>query len=67
MAGLEYRLRSETLDQERIPFTAVSDGDVRQLFWFVDNRYVGSVKAGETFFWTPISGTFTVRVVDDLV
>ncbi len=64
-AHIEYRLRSETLDTEQIPFSAVADGDVRQLFWFVDDRYVGSSKAGETFFWKPVSGHFAVRVVDD--
>lgn len=64
-AHIEYRLRSENLDTEQIPFNAVADGDVRQLFWFVDDRYVGSSKAGETFFWSPSSGNFIVRVVDD--
>ncbi|APG27274.1 penicillin-binding protein 1C [Syntrophotalea acetylenivorans] len=64
-AHIEYRLRSETLDREQIPFSAVADGDVRQLYWFVDDRFVGTSKAGETFFWSPVSGSFTVRVVDD--
>jgi penicillin-binding protein 1C len=65
VAGLEYRLRSETLETDKIPFSAVADGDVRQLFWFVEDRYVGASKAGETFFWSPASGDFVVRVVDD--
>ncbi len=65
VSGLQYRLRSETLKKEKIPFSAVADADVRQLFWFVDDRFVGSCKAGETFFWQPASGHFTVRVVDD--
>lgn len=63
--NLAYRLRSETLTREKIPFSAVSDGDVRQLFWFVDERYVGASAAGETFFWPAACGDFTVRVVDD--
>jgi penicillin-binding protein 1C len=65
VANLEYRLRSETLDREKIPFSAVADGDVRELFWFVDDRYVGESKTGEPFFWSPVSGDFIVRVVDD--
>jgi len=65
VTGLEYRLRSETLREGKIPFSAVADADVRQLFWFVDDRYVGTSKPGETFFWSPVSGSFTVRVVDD--
>jgi penicillin-binding protein 1C len=65
VVNLEYRLRSENLEKAKIPFSAVADGDVRELFWFVDDRYVGSSKAGETFFWSPASGDFVVRVVDD--
>lgn len=65
VSGLSYRLRSETLNKAKIPFNAVADADVRQLFWFVDDRYVGACKTGETFFWSPTSGIFTVRVVDD--
>ncbi len=65
VAGLDYCLRSETLQTDRIPFRAVVDADVRQLFWFVDDRFVGVSQAVETFFWSPSSGDFTVRVVDD--
>ena len=65
VAHIEYRLRSENLHREQIPFTAVADGDVRQLFWFVDDRYVGVTQAGEAFFWVPAIGNFSVRVVDD--
>lgn len=65
VAGLEYQLRSETLKTGRIPFNAVADADVQQLYWFVDDRFVGSSGAGQTFFWAPAGGEFTVRVVDD--
>ena len=47
-------------------FSAVADGDVRRLFWFVDHRLVASTVPGESYFWTPTAGRFTVRVVDDL-
>ncbi|MEZ4600973.1 MAG: penicillin-binding protein 1C [Syntrophotaleaceae bacterium] len=63
--NLEYRLRSEKLEKERIPFSAVADGDVRELFWFVDDRYVSSSKSDEPFFWPPVAGDYVVRVVDD--
>jgi len=63
--GIEYRLRSDLLSEERIPFLATVDADVREVYWFVDDRYIGMVPAGETLFWTPDSGQFVVRVVDD--
>jgi penicillin-binding protein 1C len=65
VAGLAYCLRSENLSKEKIPFSAVADADVQQLFWFVDDQYVGACPTGQTFFWSPTSGDFVVRVVDD--
>ena len=47
-------------------FSAVADGDVRRMFWFVDQRLVARTVPGESYFWTPRTGRFTVRVVDDL-
>lgn len=64
-AGLAYRFRSDSTEKETLPFTAVADGAVRRLFWFVDDRYVGSSAAGEPFFWPLRSGEFNLRVVDD--
>lgn len=63
--GIEYSLRSDLLNEERIPFTATVDADVKHLYWFVEDRYLGVVPAGESFFWNPESGQFVVRAVDD--
>ncbi len=63
--GVVYRLRSQSLDVERIPFSASADADVKELFWFVDGRFIGVTGADESFFWRPFSGVLTVRVVDD--
>ncbi len=63
--GVSYSLRSASLDAWRIPFSASVDADVRDLFWFVDGRFVGQVSSGENFIWQAEVGAFTVRVVDD--
>ena len=44
---------------------AVADGDVRQLYWFVGNRYAGASKPSRPLMWPLQSGTFDIRVVDD--
>lgn len=61
-AHLDYALRASN---QQIPFSAISDSDARSLFWFVDNRYVGRVKPGESLMWAAQPGEFDVRVVDD--
>ncbi|MCP4627973.1 MAG: penicillin-binding protein 1C, partial [bacterium] len=40
-ATITYALQSHRLEQERIPFSAVVDADVKTLYWFVGNRFVG--------------------------
>jgi penicillin-binding protein 1C len=63
--GVQYSLRSDIQDDELIPFSAIVDVGVKEVFWFVDDKFVGKVNAGNSLFWHPQSGHFTVRVVDD--
>jgi len=65
MHEVAYRLRNTTDQPETIPFQASCDADVRQLYWFVDDGYVGESKPGKPLFWPARSGSFAVRAVDD--
>lgn len=60
-----YVLRSHALRGNIIPFTATVDADVRNIFWFVNENYVGSTPENKPYLWTAKPGQFTVRVVDD--
>ena len=53
-------------ERHNVLFSAVADGDVQELFWFVNDHLVGRVAPGEPYFWAPRPGRFEVRVVDDL-
>jgi penicillin-binding protein 1C len=63
--GLIYSMRSEPRAEDRIPFSAVGDGDARRFYWFVDNHFIGMATAGQPLLWAPRSGAFEVQVVDD--
>jgi len=63
--GVVYSLRAGSLKDERVPFTAVTDADTKTIHWFVSEEYLGSSASGKTFFWTPKTGKFVVRAVDD--
>ncbi len=65
VAGVAYQLRSDRLNEETLVLTANVDGDVRTLYWFVDDGYIGKCAADQPLVWTPHSGTLTIRVVDD--
>ena len=64
--SLVYHAAAPDAARGNVLFSAVVDADVRRMFWFVDRRLVASTAPGEDYFWTPRTGRFTVRVVDDL-
>ena len=61
--GLAYSVG--TKDRNEIPLTAVTDADGRQVYWFVDDRLVGTARSGESLLWTARPGRFVIRAVDD--
>ncbi len=63
---LVYHAPRDGNEHRSVLFSAAADGDARELFWFVNDRFVGRVARGEAYFWTPRPGQFEVRVVDDL-
>jgi len=63
--NISYALQSDRMESETIPFTAVVDGDVSQVYWFVDGSFAGKAGKEDIFLWKPVNGAFTVRVVDD--
>lgn len=66
LRGSTYALRLKQAGQERIAFAATTDADVRTLYWFVNDAYVGRSAQGASLFWQPpAAGSYNVRVVDD--
>jgi penicillin-binding protein 1C len=47
-----------------IPFAAITDADSRVVYWFVDDRLVGTSRSGESFMWKARPGSFLVRAID---
>jgi len=59
-------MRLKTTGEDRIAFSANADASVREMYWFVNDAYVGRSAPGETLFWQPgAAGNYEVRVVDD--
>jgi penicillin-binding protein 1C len=64
-AASRYLISASPADA-RIPFVANSSSDARTLFWFVNGAFVGSVRAGDPFFWEAAPGRVSLTVADDL-
>ena len=62
---LRYIVRAKDSSPTEIPLTAVVDGDVKTLYWFLDDVYLGKTSSDESFLWHAKPGQYVVRVVDD--
>lgn len=59
---LDYYVRED----EKIPFKASADGAVTALFWFLDDRFIGTSQPSEMLFFAVPPGTYDVTVTDDM-
>jgi penicillin-binding protein 1C len=62
---LSYVLSATSEENRSIVFRAVTDADVREVYWLLDESYVGKSKSGEGFVWTAKAGDYVLRAVDD--
>jgi penicillin-binding protein 1C len=71
LRGLTYTLRhgkgaASAAGEEVVTLNAISDSDVREVFWFVNETYLGRSAGGATLAWKPAQpGQFILRAVDD--
>lgn len=64
---VNYYIRAEqTLHQsQEIPLTAITDADVRDVYWFANEEFLGKTKAQKPLFWKMRPGAYKLRVIDD--
>lgn len=61
-----YTLRQSQQGRDKIAFNAVTDADSKNIYWFVDDIYLGSSASKKTIDWRPINnGQYRIRAVDD--
>ncbi len=62
-ATVNYIARSS---DATITLDASADAEVKSLFWFADERFVGQTQPGQPIQWTAPVGVYELNVVDDL-
>lgn len=55
------RLNTKTI----IPFSAVVDADVSNVYWFLNETFLGKESRDQPFMWQAKPGNYVLRVVDD--
>ncbi len=62
---LSYVVRARAPQKTLIPLSATVDADVANLYWFVNETYLGKTRRDQTLWWKAKPGQFVVRVADD--
>ena len=66
LRGVEYHLRNDRLASEVVPLTATVGAEVRTIYWFINDAFVGESKPGSAFAWKPgHAGKYLVRAIDE--
>jgi penicillin-binding protein 1C len=62
--GLTYTVRLDTKN-DPIRLHVRTDADVKQVFWYLNDRFLGKISPQDSFFLKAESGQHVLRVVDD--
>ncbi len=62
---VRYVARIATDNHTLLPLTTVVDADVKNVYWFINENFVGKTSRDKPLLWHATPGHFVVRVVDD--
>ena len=62
---VNYVARIAAMKETIIPLTAVVDADVRDVYWFLNEAFLGKTTRDKSFLWNAKPGKYVVRIVDD--
>jgi penicillin-binding protein 1C len=60
-----YIMRANSTHNDQIPLSAVTDADVKHLYWFINDAFLAKTRPDQAFFWHAKPGKFVIRAVDD--
>ena len=66
LRGVTYTLEPGKSERNQLALAATTDGDSREVYWFVDDRYLGKSRRAHSLLYSPTPGVHVVRAVDDL-
>lgn len=62
---VNYVSRIGSVKETTIPLSAVVDADVRNIFWFANDMFIGKTTRDQSLLWKVKPGKYLVRVVDE--
>ncbi|MEN8192550.1 MAG: penicillin-binding protein 1C [Bacteroidota bacterium] len=61
----KYMLQQGEDTFNNLPLKGIFDADVKEVYWFVDEKYIGKANPNLTQYWSLKPGVFQIGVVDD--
>jgi penicillin-binding protein 1C len=56
---------NQAASEHVIPLRARTAAGAKEVYWFANRDFIGSAGSGETFYWSPAPGTYTIAATDD--
>ena len=56
---------NQTASEHVIPLRARTGPGATRIYWFANRDFIGSAGSGETFYWSPAPGAYTIAATDD--
>jgi len=56
---------NQAVSERVIPLRARTGAGAKEVYWFANRDFIGAAGSGETFYWSPAPGTYTIAATDD--
>jgi penicillin-binding protein 1C len=56
---------NQAASEHVIPLRARTAAGASRVYWFANRDFIGSAASGETFYWSPAPGAYTIAATDD--
>jgi penicillin-binding protein 1C len=63
--NLVYSLHLNSTENQIIPLIAIADDEVKSIYWFINQTYLGASLPSHPINWVAIPGNYKLRAVDD--
>jgi penicillin-binding protein 1C len=63
--NLVYAIHLNTAENRLIPLLAIAEDDVKTIYWFINQTYIGKSAPNHALDWTAKPGKYRLRAVDD--
>jgi penicillin-binding protein 1C len=56
---------NQAANEHVIPLRARTSAGAKEVYWFANRDFIGAAASGETFYWSPAPGIYTIAATDD--